>query len=244
MLVIPAIDVREGKCVRLVQGKLDEETVYSDHPVAVAHSWQDLGAKWLHVVDLDGAFAGRPKNLEVVREIIDTVKIPVQFGGGVRKLDTIEELLSIGVARVILGTIAIIEPALVEYACKRWGDRIVVGIDSKDGLVAIEGWEATVEKQALDLALEMKDRGVERIVFTDTRRDGTLRGPNIESTRKMAKGSGLKVIASGGVSSLEDIKRLKELEPEGVEGVILGKALYSGKVSLEEAIAVAEMEEN
>ncbi|HEX3015646.1 MAG TPA: 1-(5-phosphoribosyl)-5-[(5-phosphoribosylamino)methylideneamino]imidazole-4-carboxamide isomerase [Desulfobacteria bacterium] len=240
MIIFPAIDLRAGKAVRLLQGKLDQETVFSDDPVAVAHSWQDRGSQYLHVVDLDGAFCGRPRNLDVVKDIVNTVKIPIQLGGGIRDLETIEQVLGIGVQRVILGTTAISQPQLVEEAVKRFGERVLVGIDGKNGLVAIEGWENTVEKTVLELAREMRDLGIERIVFTDTRRDGMMKGPNLKSIKEMAMQSGLKIIASGGVSSLEDIKALKELERLGVEGVITGKALYTGALNLEDALVVAE----
>ena len=239
MRILPAIDLREGKCVRLVEGKIENETIFSDDPVAVAQSWQDLGAQMLHLVDLDGAFAGRPHNLEVIAEIVRTVKIPVQLGGGIRTLETVERLLNLGVQRVVLGTVAINKPELVAEACAKYGDRVVVGIDAKDGLVAIEGWEATVEKTTLELAREMEKIGVKRVVFTDVRRDGTLKGPNIESIRELARNCNLAIVASGGVSCLEDIKALKELEPLGVDEVIVGKALYTGAVSLDDVLAVA-----
>ncbi len=238
MLVIPAIDLREGQCVRLIQGRLEETTVFSDDPVATAQKWGELGAPRLHLVDLDGAFVGAPQNLEVVEKIVRVLKIPVQLGGGIRTLSSIRKILDLGVDRVILGTAAIAEPELVHKACSLYGERIAVGIDSKDGLVAVEGWEATVEKTFIELGLEMKSLGVKRIIFTDTRRDGTMRGPNTESTRLIAQKTGLKIIASGGVAGLEDLKSLKELEKYGVEGVIVGKALYIGKVKLEEAISL------
>ncbi|MCL5934928.1 MAG: 1-(5-phosphoribosyl)-5-[(5-phosphoribosylamino)methylideneamino]imidazole-4-carboxamide isomerase [Clostridia bacterium] len=239
MRILPAIDLREGKCVRLVEGKIENETIFSDDPVAVAQSWQDLGAQILHLVDLDGAFAGHPHNLEVIKEIVRTVKIPVQLGGGIRTLETVEQLLSLGVQRVVLGTVAINKPELVAEACAKYGDRVVVGIDAKDGLVAIEGWEATVEKTTLELAREMEKIGVKRVVFTDVRRDGTLKGPNIESIRELAQNCNLSIVASGGVSSLDDIKALKELESLGVDEVIVGKALYTGAVSLDDVLAIA-----
>ncbi len=242
MIIFPAIDLRAGKAVRLLQGDPEKETIFSDDPVSVARSWQEMGARFLHLVDLDGAFSGRPQNLDIVRQIVAALEIPVQLGGGIRDTDTIDQVLGIGVSRVILGTTAVSSPKLVEEAAKRFGERVLVGIDGKNGLVAIEGWENTVEKTVLDLAREMREVGISRIVFTDTRRDGMMKGPNIESTREMALGSGLKVIASGGVSSLEDIRALKELEDSGVEGVITGKALYTGALSLQEALAVAEGE--
>jgi phosphoribosylformimino-5-aminoimidazole carboxamide ribotide isomerase len=238
MLIIPAIDLRAGKCVRLVEGKLDRMTVYSDDPVAVARMWEGSGARYLHVVDLDGAFAGTPRNLETIGDIIRAVNIPVQVGGGIRDLQTVEKLLQMGVSRVILGTVAILNPALVAEACARFGDHIVVGIDARDGKVAIEGWGLTAEKDALELAGEVYRMGVNRVIFTDISRDGTLKGPNLEAIKKLVQASKLKVIASGGVSTIEDIIALSQLESMGVEGVIIGKALYAGTVSFDEALAV------
>ncbi|KKM10379.1 1-(5-phosphoribosyl)-5-[(5-phosphoribosylamino)methylideneamino] imidazole-4-carboxamide isomerase [Clostridiales bacterium PH28_bin88] len=239
MLIIPAIDLREGRCVRLYQGRPEEETVFSEDPVAVARSWEELGAPMLHVVDLDGAFAGTPRNLDVVRAIVDSVSIPVQLGGGIRTLESIRQALELGVNRVILGTVAISDPRLVAEACRRHGAQVLVGIDSKGGKVAVEGWAATVEKTALDLAKEMRHLGIQRVVYTDTRRDGTMAGPNLQATREVAESSGLRVIASGGMSSLEDVRAVASLEPSGVEGVILGKALYTGAISLPEALGIA-----
>jgi phosphoribosylformimino-5-aminoimidazole carboxamide ribotide isomerase len=240
MLIIPAIDLREGRCVRLVEGRLDQETIYSDDPVAMALSWQQQGAEYLHVVDLDGAFAGAPKNLAIIKNIIAAVDIPVEVGGGIRNLEAIEELLGSGASRVVLGTVAIRNPELVQEACQKFGEGIVVGIDAKNGKVAIQGWGITVEKTALELALEMKKLGVQRVLFTDIKRDGTLQGPNLEATGDLARKSGLKVIASGGVSVLEDLKELKKLEVDGVDSVIMGKALYAGTIKLKDALALAE----
>jgi len=239
MLIIPAIDLREGKCVRLVEGRLDRETVYSDNPVAMAALWQEQGARMLHVVDLDGAFSGAPKNLEVIREILAGVDIPVQVGGGIRSLEVVERLLELGVARVILGTVAILKPRTVSEACARYGEAVLVGIDGRNGRVAIEGWGLTVDKGTVELAREMKELGVRRVVFTDIRRDGTLRGPNIEAIGELARETGLKVVASGGVSTADDLRALKELEPLGVDSVIMGKALYAGTVTLSETLAIA-----
>jgi phosphoribosylformimino-5-aminoimidazole carboxamide ribotide isomerase len=243
MLIIPAIDLRAGKCVRLVEGKLERETVYSDDPVAMAVHWQEQGAKWLHVVDLDGAFAGSPKNLDVISGILNAVDMPVQIGGGIRSLEIISRLLELGAARVILGTAAILNPEMVSEACDRYGDSILVGIDGRNGRVAIEGWGMTVDKSTLELALEMQARGINRVVFTDIRRDGTLQGPNLEATGELAQATGLKVVASGGVSNIDDLKAVKKLEPLGVDSVIMGKALYAGTVTLKEALAIAALEE-
>ncbi|MDF9407229.1 1-(5-phosphoribosyl)-5-[(5-phosphoribosylamino)methylideneamino]imidazole-4-carboxamide isomerase [Pelotomaculum isophthalicicum JI] len=243
MLIIPAIDLRAGKCVRLVEGKLDQETVYSDDPVAMAVHWQEQGARWLHVVDLDGAFAGAPKNLDVISEILAAVKMPVQIGGGIRSLETVERLLELGATRVILGTAAILKPQMVSEACDKYGEAILVGIDGRNGRVAIEGWGMTVNKSTLELAKEIQDRGVQRVVFTDIRRDGTLQGPNLEATGELARATGLKVVASGGVSTADDLRAVKKLEHLGVDSVIIGKSLYAGTVTLKEALAIAAGEE-
>jgi phosphoribosylformimino-5-aminoimidazole carboxamide ribotide isomerase len=241
MLIFPAIDLRQGKCVRLYQGRPEAETVYADDPVAVAREWQKRGAGWLHVVDLDGAFAGEPQHLELIGQIAQAVDIPVQLGGGIRSLATIDRILTLGVSRVILGTAAVSDPGFISEAIRQYSEeQIVIGIDSTEGMVAIRGWETTATKTAVDFAREVKALGVTRVVYTDTKRDGTLTGPNIEGTRTVAAASGLKVIAAGGIGALEDIRRLHLLEPTGVEGVILGKALYTGAVQLEEALAIVQ----
>ncbi|MCF8009937.1 MAG: 1-(5-phosphoribosyl)-5-[(5-phosphoribosylamino)methylideneamino]imidazole-4-carboxamide isomerase [Clostridiales bacterium] len=239
MLIIPAIDLRAGQCVRLVEGKPDMETVYSDEPAKVARAWEKSGSGYLHVVDLDGAFTGSPKNMEVISDIIKSVNIPIQVGGGIREMETVENLVNLGVSRVILGTAAIVNPELVEEGCKEYGENIVVGIDARNGKVAIEGWGLTAEKMAVDLALEMCEKGVKRIIFTDIWRDGTLKGPNFNAISEIAKSTSMKVIASGGISTLEDVSALKKMENLGVEGVIMGKSLYAGTVNLEEALAIA-----
>jgi phosphoribosylformimino-5-aminoimidazole carboxamide ribotide isomerase len=242
MIIIPAVDIREGKCVRLVEGKMDRVTVYSEDPVAVAQLWEDKGAEIIHVVDLDGAFAGQPKNLAIIEKIVHTVQIPVQIGGGIRNMDTIDMLLDMGVRRVILGTAAISDSMLVAQASQKYGERVIVGIDSKNGLVAIEGWEATVGKTDLELAWEIKKLGITRVVYTDTRRDGTLKGPNIKASSDLARESGLRVIVSGGVSCLDDVRSVKEIENDGIDGVIIGKALYAGTVDLKDALKIAKGE--
>lgn len=242
MIIFPAIDLKEGQCVRLIEGKMDTATVYSHDPGSTARAWQDQGAEYIHVVDLDGAFAGQPRNRDSIISIVKAVHVPVQVGGGVRDMETIEDLLSLGVARVILGSAAILKPALVSVACRKYGDRVLVGIDARDGMVAIQGWGETVQKSSLELALEVKEMGITRIVFTDIHRDGKLSGPNLAATGELAKASGLKVIASGGVASLDDIRAVKALEADGVEGAIMGKALYAGAVKLPEAVAIARGE--
>ncbi|MBS4024191.1 MAG: 1-(5-phosphoribosyl)-5-[(5-phosphoribosylamino)methylideneamino]imidazole-4-carboxamide isomerase [Clostridia bacterium] len=243
MKIFPAIDLRAGKCVRLVQGKLDQETVFADNPVEMAKAWESKGAEFLHLVDLDGAFSGKPQNLGVIREIVANVNIPVQLGGGIRVMEVIEEILELGVARVILGTVAIGNPRLVESACRQYPGKIVVGIDSKDGKVAVEGWDITSEREGVELALEMKKLGVERIIYTDIKRDGMLTGPNLAGTKDLAERTGMQIIASGGISCLEDIVQLKKLEAVGIEGVIVGKALYTHALKLEDALKAARGEE-
>jgi phosphoribosylformimino-5-aminoimidazole carboxamide ribotide isomerase len=243
MLIIPAIDLREGRCVRLFQGRPDQETVYSDDPVAVAQGWEAQGARWLHVVDLDGAFAGHPGNGHVVLEIVRNVGIPVQVGGGVRNLETVRYYLEHGVARVILGTGAVTDPGFLREATTLFGERIVVGVDCRDGQVCVHGWEKTVTRDGLAFLEELVRYGVRRIIFTDIKRDGTLEGPNLEAIARFAAHTALKLIASGGVSRLEDIRALKALETLGVDGVIIGKALYAGAFTLAEALRVAEGEE-
>lgn len=240
MLVFPAIDLKEGKAVRLLQGRMEDSTVYAENPVEVAQRFLAEGSKYLHVVDLDGAFAGKPVNDGVIRKVVETVPLRVQVGGGVRSLERIDELLALGVNRVILGTVAVRDPQLVAEAVRRYGEQIIVGIDAKDGQVAVQGWAETTELTASELALRMKDVGVQRIIFTDISRDGMLQGPNIESTVQLAQVSQLKIIASGGVSRLEDLQKLQAEARNGVsiEGAIIGKALYSGAFTLAEALKV------
>jgi len=240
MLVIPAIDIKGGKCVRLVQGRMDQETVYSTNPVEMAKKWEAMGAELLHLVDLDGAVTGEPKNTDAIEAIADAISIPFQVGGGIRDIDSINLYLSIGASRVILGTIAYKDPYFVKDACLKHHGRIIVGIDARDGKVAIQGWEKVTEKLATELAKEFEAEGVAGIIYTDISRDGMLKGPNIEGTKAMAQSVKIPIIASGGVSNIEDIKRLKELEPVGVAGVITGKAIYTGSLDLAEAIKVAK----
>lgn len=243
MLIFPAIDLREGKCVRLRQGRDDERTVYATDPVAVARLWWEKGAPWLHVVDLDGAFAGEPRQLDLVKRIVESVPIPVQLGGGMRTLEQIKAALDSGVARVVLGTVAVSDPELVRRACLEFGkERIAVGLDARDGLVAVRGWKDVAPRHFLDVALEIRELGVERLIFTDTSRDGMLLGPNFQAIKELGRSTGMRLIASGGISSIDDLVELKKLEPDGVEGAILGKALYEGKIQLEEAVSVASGE--
>jgi len=237
MLIIPAIDLRGGRCVRLVQGRLEAETVYGDDPVLMARRWESGGARWLHLVDLDGAFAGSPQQLELVGRIAAALDIPVQMGGGLRTLEQIESVLAVGVARVVLGTVAVTDPGLVREACSAFGGaRVLVGLDAQNGLVAVRGWQDVTSRNILEVAAEIAECGVERLIFTDTTRDGMLTGPNLGTIRELAVRSGLRLIASGGVSCLDDLIALRELETLGVEGVILGKALYEGRIRLGEAL--------
>lgn len=239
MIIYPAIDIRGGKCVRLTEGRFDAETVYADDPAAMALRWAAEGAEYLHVVDLDGARAGQPVNLAIVARIAATVNIPVQLGGGIRTLAGIDAALAAGVTRVILGSVAVKQPALVKEACAAYGDRVVVGIDAKDGIVAVEGWGVSGGVGAEELAARMAAAGVARIIYTDISRDGTLTGVNVSATRALARAAGVPVVASGGVSSLADVAAVRAAEADGVEGVIIGKALYTGAVGLAAALKAA-----
>ena len=240
MIIFPAIDIRGCKCVRLTEGRFDQETIFADNPLDMAKKWVEQGAQYLHLVDLDGALKGASVNTDAIKAIVDFVDIPVQLGGGIRTIENIEHILSLGVTRVILGSVAVKNPELVKEACKKFGDKIVVGIDAKNGEVAVEGWGISGGVKTEDLAKQMAQVGVERIVFTDISRDGTLTGVNVDATAELAKISGIKIIASGGVSSLEDIKAVKAVENSGVEGVIVGKAIYTGAVDLAAAIKIAQ----
>lgn len=241
MIIYPAIDIRGGRCVRLTEGRFDKETVFADNPVDMALKWAAAGAEYLHVVDLDGALAGKSVNLDVVSAIAKAVRIPVQLGGGIRTLNNIEEVLAAGVNRVILGSIAVKKPELVREACRQFGNRIVVGIDARDGQAAVDGWEVSGGVGAEELAKKMAEAGVARIIYTDISRDGTLQGVNVAATASLAKAAGIPVIASGGVKSLEDITALKAANVEGgIEGVIVGKAIYTGAVDVAAAIRVAK----
>lgn len=240
MNIYPAIDLRGGNCVRLVKGDFSKETIYSTDPGAMAKEWASAGASSIHVVDLDGALAGESRNLAAIQAIMKEGGIPIEVGGGIRNMSHIERLLTAGVHQVILGSAAVKDPELVKEACKAYPGRIVVGIDAKNGDVAVEGWEASGHIQAEELAKKMADAGVERIIFTDIARDGMLSGVNVEATVAVAKASGLKVTASGGVASLEDLKILKKRETDGIEGCIIGKVLYTGAIDLRQAVAIAK----
>jgi phosphoribosylformimino-5-aminoimidazole carboxamide ribotide isomerase len=242
MLIIPAVDIKKGRCVRLLQGREDSETVFSDDPSAMAARWEGEGAELVHVIDLDGAFSKGPQNVEAVKRILDRVDIPIQLGGGIRSMETISTYLDLGVGRVILGTEAIRNPSLVEQACKAFPNRIMVGIDARKGMVAIEGWTQTTEQKAVEMAKGIEGPGLAGIIFTDINKDGMQTGPNIEATKRMAESVSTPIIASGGVGDINDIKALARLEPLGVVGIITGRALYDGRLDLKQALEVARGE--
>ncbi|MCK5275169.1 MAG: 1-(5-phosphoribosyl)-5-[(5-phosphoribosylamino)methylideneamino]imidazole-4-carboxamide isomerase [Alphaproteobacteria bacterium] len=234
MILYPAIDLKEGRCVRLIRGDMEQVTVFNDDPVAQAASFVDAGASWLHLVDLDGAFAGKPVNAKAVQAIVNEVDIPVQLGGGIRTLQTIEDWLNCGVMRVILGTAAVKDPDLVTQACRKFPGQVAVGIDARGGRVAVEGWAEETDIQAVDLARKFADAGVDAIIYTDIDRDGVLQGANIPATAELARTVSIPVIASGGVSSLTDIRGL--IAEKKIAGAIIGRALYDGRIDLRQAL--------
>ncbi len=234
MQILPAIDLRGGKCVNLVQGIAEQETVFSDSPVDMAKQWQSEGAEYVHLVDLDGAFQGESANLHIVREIVEALDIPVQLGGGIRNMEQLEVVLASGVHRAILGTVALKQPSLVKQACEKYGERIAVGIDAKDGMVATHGWLEVSQKSAVEFAVEMAE--VQTLIYTDIKSDGMLKGPNVDATADIVNAVSVDVIASGGVTSLSDIEGLKEI---GTSGAIIGRALYTGDLALCDAIEAA-----
>jgi phosphoribosylformimino-5-aminoimidazole carboxamide ribotide isomerase len=235
MLLIPAIDLKNGRCVRLLQGEAAAETVYSNAPAAMARSFEDAGAKRLHLVDLDGAFQGKGANLASIRAILKNISIPVQLGGGLRNAENIEQMFELGVSSVIVGTMAVKNPDVLEEVIQRFsGEQVILGIDARDRKVSIEGWQEGTEIDDVEFALRWKKLGIQRIVFTDIARDGMLTGPNLEALGDFARRTGLKIVASGGVSSMEDLELLKTLEEDGVDQVISGKAIYEGKLDLKE----------
>ncbi|MDI6799072.1 MAG: 1-(5-phosphoribosyl)-5-[(5-phosphoribosylamino)methylideneamino]imidazole-4-carboxamide isomerase [Actinomycetota bacterium] len=236
MIIYPAIDLKSGKCVRLCQGKMDEVTVYSDDPKEVAKRWQREGAEYIHVVDLDGAVTGAPKNLSLLGEIVMATKVPVQFGGGLRSLDVIDKVFEMGVSRAVVGTALIKDEAMLKGACSIYPGRIAVGLDVRFGYVAVSGWEEETKVLAVDLIGRLEELGVARIIYTDIMVDGTLKGPNLAAIESVAKSTNVPIIASGGVASLQDLADLAGLSPLGVEGAIVGKALYAGAFTLKEAL--------
>lgn len=241
MLIIPAIDLKDGACVRLKQGRMEDDTVFSDDPIGVAAQWVEQGARRLHLVDLNGAFAGTPINGEIVRAIAQRwPSLPIQIGGGIRSLETIEAYVQAGVSWVILGTKAVKEPSFVREACRAFPGKVIVGIDAKDGWVATDGWAEVSSIQAVDLAKQFKADGISAIVYTDIARDGMMQGVNVEATAKLARDSGLPIIASGGVTNLDDIHRLMAAKNDGIVGAITGRAIYEGTLDLGQAQALAD----
>ncbi|WP_334154348.1 1-(5-phosphoribosyl)-5-[(5-phosphoribosylamino)methylideneamino]imidazole-4-carboxamide isomerase [Tepidimonas sp.] len=242
MLLIPAIDLKDGQCVRLKQGDMDQSTVFSDDPAAMARHWVEQGARRLHLVDLNGAFAGKPRNEAAIRSILREVghEVDVQLGGGIRDLDTIERYLDAGLRYVIIGTAAVKNPGFLQDACTAFGGHIIVGLDAKDGKVATDGWSKLTGHEVVDLARKFEDYGVESVIYTDIGRDGMLTGINIEATVRLAQALSIPVIASGGLSNLDDVRRLCEVESEGVEGVICGRAIYSGDLDYAAAVRLVD----
>jgi phosphoribosylformimino-5-aminoimidazole carboxamide ribotide isomerase len=241
MIIIPAIDLRGGRCVRLSQGQASAETIYSENPILIARRWYDEGAEMLHIVNLDAALnKDDTDNLKALERILYEVNIPVQFGGGVRSLEDVRRLDELGATRIVIGTTAIENPVLLSHIIDEFGSTIVVGVDARDGKVALRGWEKLSNIDAVDFAQKIAGMGVERIVYTDIARDGMMTGINLDATREMAESSGLKVTASGGVASLDDVYAVKDLEEFGVDSLIIGKALYEGVFTLEEALDAAE----
>ena len=240
MIIIPAVDIKQGKCVRLLQGRMEDTTLYSEDPVSMAQQWEACGAQLIHIIDLDGAFAKEPKNFKTIQDILAKIKVPIQVGGGIRDIKTIEMYIDAGVSKVIIGSVALYNPGLVKDACKKFQDRIVVGIDARNGMVAVEGWSKTSETLAVDLAKEFESCGVAAINFTDIHRDGMQTGPNIEETAALAEAVSIPIVASGGVNTIQDIKNLLEIESKGVIGVITGRALYEETLDLKEAIRISK----
>ncbi len=240
MIIIPAVDIKNGKCVRLLQGRMDDETIYSDDPAAMALKWAQIGAQLIHVIDLDGAFAKSPQNIGAVRKILKSVAVPIQLGGGIRNEKTVHMYFELGVSRIIIGTEAIKKPEFVKRACQNYPGQVIVGIDARQGRVAIDGWTHTTGIEVIELAKEFEGCGVAAINFTDIQRDGMQTGPNIDATLRLAEAVTIPVIASGGVSSIEDIKNLLPIEKAGVAGVIVGRALYSGQLDLKTALDLTD----
>lgn len=236
MLIIPAVDIRKGRCVRLLQGRKDREIVYSDDPISMARRWEELGGELIHVVDLDGAFEGRPGNMDIIKRMIASLRIQVEVGGGIRDIETIEEYITGGAGRVILGTVALEDPGFIEDVCARFPGRIAVGIDARDGYAAIKGWTEVTQEKASILVKRFDGIGISAIIYTDIKRDGMLVGPNIKAIKELASSTDIPVIASGGVSGIEDINRVLDIEKYGVTGIIAGKALYDGALDFQEAV--------
>lgn len=238
MIFYPAIDLKDGSCVRLLRGEMDDATVFSDNPGAQAKAFEDQGARYLHIVDLNGAFAGKPVNSEAVSSILASTQLPTQLGGGIRTLETMEFWLTAGISRIILGTIALTDPELVRNACKTFPGQVAIGIDAKDGFVATEGWAEVSSMQALELAKQFEDAGAAALIHTDISRDGAMQGPNLDASLEIARTASIPVIVSGGVSSMADIERIADLGGDILEGVISGRAVYDGLVDVAEATRI------
>jgi phosphoribosylformimino-5-aminoimidazole carboxamide ribotide isomerase len=240
MLVIPAIDLKAGKCVRLKQGRMSEETLYSESPARTAMTWYEQGARRLHLVDLDGAVGGKPANSHAIRQVIESVPIPIELGGGIRNMETLEAYFELGVTWAVLGTVAIKDPSFVEKACAAFPGRIILAVDAVKNSVAVEGWTESTGMRATDLARRFQGKGIAAIIYTDIERDGMSTGPNLIATEDFARSLETPVIASGGISGIEDVKKIAALAQAGVMGMITGRALYEGTLDLKEALRVAE----
>ena len=236
MIIIPAIDLKDGKCVRLFKGEEEQVTVFSDHPSEIAMKWEEAGAKWIHVVDLDGAFSGKPKNFNVIKSIVDAVSCPVQLGGGIRNIDTVREYVGMGIKRVILGTAAFKDQDFLQNACSEFPDEIAVGIDTKNGKIAVKGWTEVIDQSTQEVLGNLHEVGVSVVLNTNIDRDGTMEGINMDSAREFINESPIPVIASGGIATMEDLEKLATIEHLGLYGAILGKSIYTGSIDLKEAI--------
>jgi len=236
MIIIPAIDIKEGKCVRLFKGEEEKVTIFSDHPSEIAKEWEDAGAKWIHVVDLDGAFSGKPKNYNVIKSIVDAVSRPVQVGGGIRNIDTVREYVKMGVKRIILGTAAFSDQDFLRNACSEFPQEIAVGIDTKNGKIAVKGWTEVIDQSTQEVMRNLHEVGVSVVLNTNIDRDGTMEGINIDGAREFIEQSPIPVIASGGIATMEDLEKLASIEHLGLYGAILGKSIYTGSINLKEAI--------
>jgi phosphoribosylformimino-5-aminoimidazole carboxamide ribotide isomerase len=236
MIIIPAVDIKGGRCVRLREGRAEDETIFSEYPQEMAKKWIDQGAERLHIIDLDGAFEKGPRNGSIIRDIVKENPVPIQLGGGIRDLRTVESYLSLGLAQVILGTMALKEPAMIQEACRQFPDQIIVSLDARDNRIAVEGWTELSEVDPVDMVKQCEDWGVKAIIFTDISRDGTQKGPSLSSTGRLTRASRLPVIAAGGIATLDDVRNLAPLEKEGLVGIITGRAIYSGSLNLAEAI--------
>ncbi len=244
MIVIPAIDIKDGRCVRLRQGKMNQETVFSDFPDEMARRWHGLGAERIHVVDLNGAVTGSPVNKQIIRKIVKAVPVPIELGGGIRDMETLDAYIDLGVQEIILGTVAYKDPDFVFQACERYPGQIILGIDAKQGKIAVEGWTESIGLGPVEMAKKFENVGISAIIYTDISRDGMRTGPNIEATRELARSVEISVIASGGISDISDVERILDLEPYGVTGMITGRALYDGSLDLKEAIELCKKSNN